>query len=265
MQNSNQNPLLACKTLEEFLDSWINQMHRVAVEDVLTSFPPGSRILDVGAGMGFTSLLFASKGHTVFPVEPSLECCRIIDALANKFGYRLTIFESTLETLSTKERFDLCVFNASFHHLDDPLLALRNCYDLLAPGGTIYLINEQVLKFFHRKKWYERMMKDDPQKICHYGGNEHIYRVHEYRDMVNKSGFRMLEERIPAYYLSPRVGVSHVLNFKNELGFIYSDGRVLARYVWYLFLQKALGYGFFLALAKRLSLITCTFIAEKPH
>jgi SAM-dependent methyltransferase len=260
--------ILQHETLEEFLDSWTHKMHRSEIESVCDHFKPESRILDIGVGLGYTSFYFASRGHIVTVVEPSLALCTVMDQLAQKFNIDLTIHQCTMEHFSSEERFDICLFNASFHHCDEPLRALRNCHASLHAGGRVYLVNEQVLKFYRSKKWYDRARREDPEKMCDYGGNEHTYRIHEYRSMLRRAGFRVENENVPVYYLHPKdlIVTSIHLNdvFSKENGKeIYSDSNILIRFIFYMLLKRLVTIPLTCRLLKMMSLIGITFTGKK--
>lgn len=255
-------------TPEEFIRSWPNKLHQFEVETVSALFKPSSAILDIGAGVGHTSLYLARAGHRVTVVEPAYAMCRVIDLLAEKFNLDISIHQCSIEHFSIDPTFDICVFNASFHHCDDPRLALERCHALLPPGGSIYLINEQVLKFYKSKKWYERMRRSSPEKVCDYGGNEHNYRLHEYRNLLRASHFVIEQEKVPTYYLFPKkmIATSIYLNdtFKKESNKeLYSDFNLFLRFIFYIALKRLVTITPCLAVLKRLSLIGVTFVARK--
>lgn len=254
--------------IEEFLASWSHKMHRSELESVCDLFKPSSRILDIGAGMGNTSLYFASRGHTVTVVEPSYSLCTAIDRLATRFNLAITVHQCSMEQFTSEETFDICLFNASFHHCDEPLKALENCHTVLRPGGSLYLVNEQVLKFYRSKKWYEKVRETSPEKVCDYGGNEHMYRIHEYRSMIRKTGFRVTKEKVPEYYYHPKNMIATCIQINDDFTKgtgkeIYSDLNIFIRFIFYMTLKRLVTIPLTCFFLKKLSLIGITFIAEK--
>ena len=255
-------------TVEEFLASWSHKMHRSEVESVCDLFKPSSRVLDIGSGIGNTSIYFASRGHKVTVVEPSHALCIAIDKLSTRFGLDITVHQCSMEHFTSNESFDICIFNASFHHCDEPLNALRNCHASLIPGGSLYLVNEQVLKFYRSKKWYENIRETSPEKVCDYGGNEHMYRISEYRSMIRKTGFNIDKEKVPVYYLNPKSMISTIIKINEDYSIengreIYSDFNIFIRFIFYITLKRLVTFPVTSTLLKALSLISVTFIAKK--
>jgi SAM-dependent methyltransferase len=162
-------------------------------------------LLDIGVAYGVTSAYFALQGHSVTAVEPSLELCRDMQNHFARLGITMKIVNGTGESLHQLESaFDAAVFYSSLHHCDDPVLALKNVHGRLKPGGTVVLF-EPVLKFYRSKKWFYETLEKNPEKLGHYGGNEHIYRVSEYVEFLKEAGFaRIAIEPSVAYGLVPK-------------------------------------------------------------
>jgi SAM-dependent methyltransferase len=158
---------------------------------IFSSINSPKKILDVGAGRGDSSIYLAELGHNVHSVEPSPDLCEIICAAAGKFKLSITVHQTVGEYINNIEEddFDIVCFNASLHHCDDPLLALRNCYQKLRPGGRIYLLNETILKPYRSEKGYQLLLQKYPEKMGHYGGNEHAYHCWKYKSLIRQAGF----------------------------------------------------------------------------
>ncbi len=231
--------------------------------DAIRSLPAGQRILDIGVGFGNSSLFLAAQGYAVAAVEPSEGMCEIIEKRAQKYDLELDIYSVTGESLDRLPvaDFDACAFNASFHHCDDPMAALRNCHRLLRPGGKMFLLNEPVLQLYKSKAKFYRQLRENPEEMGHYGGNEHIYYHHEYLRMLKDAGFRNV--RCP---MSPRY--SNPNTYLNILKLQHANPRKIAlRRMYYggvHFLTKLGPLGWpTLAAMRRLSLLQSYYLAEK--
>jgi SAM-dependent methyltransferase len=177
--------------LRSFMDiqSWDNVEHFLDFVALMENIR-GKRILDIGCGLGYTSLYLSANENVVTAADPSLECCQVLEWNACRFGLNINIYQTTGEELeSLPGEYDIALFHSSLHHMDNPLEALKQSRRKLKPGGTLFLIAESILKFFRSKAWYARMLREHPERIGHYGGNEHVYRSYEYVDMIERAGF----------------------------------------------------------------------------
>jgi SAM-dependent methyltransferase len=96
----------------------------------------GDRIIDLGCGHGALLSQFKEMGCLVTGVDPDPAARET----AGKNG--VPVLDGTAEALpSTLERgsFDLVVMSHSLEHCLDPMLALRNAFDLTKPGGKLYV------------------------------------------------------------------------------------------------------------------------------
>jgi SAM-dependent methyltransferase len=166
----------------------------VDLKALVKRFPKG-KLLDVGVGWGLTSAYLGDKGYAVTCLDPSLEACRNMEEFYNRLGLQNTIFCGPAEALDyIPGDFDYVVFWSSLHHCDDPALAINNAYNILKTGGWVILF-EPVRRFYRTKRWFYRMMEQNPPKIGHYGGNEHCYRVQDYLYFLAEAGFYNISSR----------------------------------------------------------------------
>ncbi len=164
------------------------------LKTLVNRFPQG-KLLDVGVGWGLTSAYWGVRGFDVTCLDPSLEACRGMEEFNNRLGLQNKIYCGPAEALNNiPGDFDYVVFWSSLHHCDDPAQAINNAYNILKPGGWIILF-EPVLRFYRAKSWFYRMMEQNPQKVGHYGGNEHCYRYPEYLAFLTEAGFYNISSR----------------------------------------------------------------------
>ena len=263
------NRLASITTLDDLVSPFLNSVSGAEVIERVGELKGSSlRILDIGVGLGESSFALASKGHVVTCVEPSADHCQWIARYADMFGIRLTVVEATAEALDQLAgEFDVCMFNASLHHCDDPLRALENCYTRLRSGGTILLLNEPILKSYRSKAWFHRMLREQPLAMGHYGGNEHTYYYREYREMLRAAGFANIADRIHVRNERPRQTLQEMLARQIDGRDVYTDTAVLVRFIWFLTVARLARVPvlrtMLLLVMKRLSLITVTFTAQR--
>lgn len=97
---------------------------------------PPARLLDLGVGTGWTSVLFARKGYDV--VGQDIAPAMIELALQNQQATalnNLSFMVSDYESLGIAEQFDCAVFYDSLHHAADEQAALCAVYRALKPDG----------------------------------------------------------------------------------------------------------------------------------
>lgn len=101
----------------------------------LASDAPGRRILEIGSGLGESSLALAQAGGTVTGIDLSDVAVEAANAKARERGYTASFQAMDAESTSFADRsFDIVCGGAIIHHLDTER-AYREIARLLAPGG----------------------------------------------------------------------------------------------------------------------------------
>lgn len=121
-----------------FACSGASHMHRHFMPQVFDAagiLKPGTRVLDVGCGNGFTCGQFLARGCKVVGID--LSESGIAQARKSHPGARFEVLpadEHILERLG-EEPFDLVVSTEVVEHLYDPRAYARGCYAATKPGG----------------------------------------------------------------------------------------------------------------------------------
>jgi 2-polyprenyl-3-methyl-5-hydroxy-6-metoxy-1,4-benzoquinol methylase len=238
--------------------SWFEQnVLYVDFLEVLSTLPDKRRILDVGAGLGYTSVYCALKGHSVTAIEPSPEFCDVIEKISENVDAKIDIWISSAGHMipDQSEKFDIVIFHSSLHHCDDPCGALRNANASLTHGGNCFLISEPVLNCFRSKAWFNYTNEKHPEAMGYYGGNEHIYRVTEYEEMLKKAGFKDICVIQPCRY-------KYAPYFHSGTPL---PKRIVKKSFYYLirYFLKSRSYRLFHPLFKAMSLLQYTFVGTK--
>jgi SAM-dependent methyltransferase len=224
-----------------------------------------STVLDVGVGLGQSSVLLASKGIRCFSVEPSDLCCSILHQTATKFDLPIEVCRGVAEDIHNigKSDFDAVFFNASLHHCDDPALALANAYNCLRPGGTIFLVNENLLRPWTSKARFQQLLESDPVGMGHYGGNEHSYYSWEYMGMLRSAGFSEIR-KVPPFALSALDKIEHILSKKIANERVYNrTTQIFTRLAYYSLEEKIRKSGLLFQMLSGASIVACHFTAVK--
>lgn len=95
------------------------------------------RIGDIGAGFGLFIEEIQKLNKTQLNIE-AIEPSEDMASICREKG--IIVNQNMLENLVGKvEKYDLLTSFELFEHLHDPLVFIKDCYELLKPGGFIYL------------------------------------------------------------------------------------------------------------------------------
>ncbi|SFI41860.1 Methyltransferase domain-containing protein [Tindallia magadiensis] len=137
----------------------------------LAEVKPGKKAADIGAGTGFISEGLLDRGLTVIAIDQSNEMLEVMKknfSGNNSIEYKVGVAE---ELPIESNSVDYAFANMYIHHVEKPLLAIREMVRILRPGGRIvitdldkhnheFLAAEQFDKWlgFEREevlKWFE--------------------------------------------------------------------------------------------------------------
>jgi SAM-dependent methyltransferase len=114
--------------------------------DALVGFLAGAlgaesrRILDVGAGDGLFSGLFARLGHHAVALDPEKEAVALCTEVAARegLGTRMRAIAGSADAVPAPDAsFDAVLLLDVIEHLRNPVRALREIHRVLAPGGAL--------------------------------------------------------------------------------------------------------------------------------
>ena len=88
-----------------------------ALIDAVIARAPGKRALEVGAGTGKATALFAKRDLSITAIEPSAAMASVLRANVPS----VTIVESTFEDFDSPDRFDLVYAAQAFHWVDEAI------------------------------------------------------------------------------------------------------------------------------------------------
>ena len=96
---------------------------------------PPAKILDIGAGSGWTSCFYALSGYEVTATDIAPEMVELAKINAARYNVVLDAVVSDFESLLFENQFDAVIFYDCLHHAEDEVLALRSAYRALKKGG----------------------------------------------------------------------------------------------------------------------------------
>jgi 2-polyprenyl-3-methyl-5-hydroxy-6-metoxy-1,4-benzoquinol methylase len=99
----------------------------------------GKRLLDLGAGLGESSVYFALQGAMVTTVDLSPQMVETAVALGKKFGVALTGLVSGVEDLDLPaDSYDIIYVANTIHHVHDRAALFAKMSRALQPGGMFF-------------------------------------------------------------------------------------------------------------------------------
>jgi SAM-dependent methyltransferase len=129
------------------------------------------RILDLGAGSGWLSARLTEVGHGCVAVDWLDDVEDGLGAIRH-YPIRFTCVQADFDDLPIAPgQFDVAIFNASLHYSDDPAHTLRQARAMLAPGGTLAVMDSPV---FATDDAGRRML--DAQQIAFHATCERVVR-----------------------------------------------------------------------------------------
>lgn len=140
--------------------------------DLIQSFRPTGRFLDVGCNMGMLMRLARQRQWEVIGVDPS----ESLSSLA-KLHFGLTVHNCYLDALPTdlEQSFDVVALSDVFEHVTDPRPFLQQVKRFMKPDGVLYikvpngnwnLFKQRMLELRGRKP--QQGLWDSCEHVVHY-------------------------------------------------------------------------------------------------
>ena len=99
----------------------------------------GKRLLDVGSGLGESSIYFALQGARVTMTDISPGMVQTGHEIAKKYGVEVESIVSSAEELDVPaESYDLVYIANTIHHVQDRELLFQKIHRVLKPGGRFF-------------------------------------------------------------------------------------------------------------------------------
>jgi len=109
-------------------------------DDVITR--AGRRVLEIGAGTGKATVVFARRGASIVAIEPGPSLAAVLRK--NVAGHDVVVEDTTFEAWPIAQRFDVVMAAQAIHWID-PRVRYVKPAAVLAPGGTLAVIRTEIL------------------------------------------------------------------------------------------------------------------------
>jgi 2-polyprenyl-3-methyl-5-hydroxy-6-metoxy-1,4-benzoquinol methylase len=134
-----------------FLIPWVKNVPDRYFRHIPSPKSGSNKLLDVGCGDGSFLLLAKSCGWEVCGVDPDEA------AVTSAIKKGLDVYQGGAEHFrDQKEVFDVITLSHVIEHVHSPKKTIGNCYDLLKPGGTIWIETPNIDSYGHQefgKNW----------------------------------------------------------------------------------------------------------------
>jgi len=111
-------------------------------DDVLAR--AGRRVLEIGAGTGKATIVFARRGASIVAIEPGAELAAVLRR--NVAGHDVTVEQVTFEAWPIERRFDVVMAAQAIHWID-PAVRYARPAEVLGPGGTLAVVRNEMAAF----------------------------------------------------------------------------------------------------------------------
>jgi SAM-dependent methyltransferase len=162
-------------TSEWFLHQW------AAVTEVANRLGIGPRVLDLGCGPGWTSIFLAGRGCAVTGADVAPDMLRLARENAARLGLAIDFRRLDMRRpFPWDASFDTVLLFDALHHCPDERTVLRNCYEALAPGGKVVLVEPD---------WFHEFSPSSAQARRDFGTTERGMGYGRMRRALRAAGF----------------------------------------------------------------------------
>ena len=154
------------------------------------------KILDVGCGNGFVSQLYPN--FDIIGIDISDGMLQNNPYVCKKASAEAIPFEDN--------HFDFVICRSLLHHLEDPILGLKEMFRVLKPGGkwVCWDPNHNAL--------YE-LIRHIFQKTDRFSHLHHSFNDESLYQMLVETGFKITEKRYIGYLAYPLLGFPDIIDF----------------------------------------------------
>ena len=127
----------------------------------------GKKVLDIGAGLGESSVYFALQGAVVTAVDVSPRMVETVVKLGKHYGVEINGMVSTGEHMNLpQDEFDLVYIANTIHHIQERTSLIEQIYRTLKPGGRFFSIDpiayNPVINVYRRMATETRTEDESP-------------------------------------------------------------------------------------------------------
>ncbi len=162
----------------------------------------GRRLLEIGSGLGDMLMEARQRGYDVTGVEYAQAS---VDRANLRLGQDL-VLRGTVETaLLGEDTFDVCVFADVIEHTRDPLAVVSRAWELLKPGGTLFVAIPS-LDSWSARLMRQRWMEFKAEHLFYFDGTT-------LESLLVRAGFEAIRSDKGRKTLTPGYVIAHFERF----------------------------------------------------
>jgi len=191
------------------MDSRIHSMRTYA--DLLDVIRPklDTTVLEMGVGWGNLAELLGRCGCIIYGVDA---CKSSVNYVKNRLDVQninsCIIHGSFFDIEKLDTRFNVVIFESSFHHCAEPVRLLNVIKEKLSPDGRVYFFKDAISSDLDRPWGMVRYDGETMFQVRYRGWLELGYRMDFFEQALNKTGFKLEKE----YWLESNASLLEVVN-----------------------------------------------------
>ena len=179
------------------IDTRISSMRTYADFLDIARPEPGMRILEMGCGQGNLLELLGRCGCNITGIEVSKSMVEYtLYRLASQNIKGRVACGTYYDVEMLDEKFDMVVFEASFHHCGEPVRLLELLYKHTTDNAKIFLLREPISPNFDRPWGIVRYDTETIVTIRLRGWLELGFRTDYFNALLQKTGFKLLNTHV---------------------------------------------------------------------
>lgn len=158
----------------------------------------GASFLEMGCGLGDFQEAFGRVGVNLDAIEASKFSAEYTKARCNKQNIYPDIHNGSFyDVAGIAKKFDIILFEASFHHCDNPVYLLKLLRDKISDSGKLFFVNEPLIRDAKRPWGVIRNDGEALYQIRKNGWIEYGFDKEFFSELLKFTGWQICGEEMP--------------------------------------------------------------------
>lgn len=164
---------------------------------------PNQSVIDLGGGVGgWTKYLFDNAPEEVKEIAMGDSSDVALKGARKILPEEVGLYQVDLMNLQWKSRWDVIFLLDVIEHCPDDVSILKQAYDALRPGGMLIVSTPALMYFWSHNDEYAKHLRR--------------YSIADYKNLAEKTEFKLLDARYFMFFLSPLLWLSRKTKSKNS-------------------------------------------------